>query len=167
MPIRSPRPIYLLVAVLFCIQPLFALADDATERQAIESAAQQWVRAFNQRDAAALGTLATEDVVVLGGGSSRVAGSKNARDVWLRSASIAGGKVKSVSKEIVVSGDAAWRVGVVTYHPTGGEQHTGESLEIWMRTRDGWRLHRQMSSLISDLLPRSAPSEPALDRPSN
>jgi hypothetical protein len=53
------------------------------------------------------------------------------------------------------------------YRRSGDESRASESLEIWKRTGDGWKLHRQMSSLITDLLPRPAPSEPVLDRPSN
>ena len=143
------------------------LADDAADRRAIELAAQQWTKAFNARDAAMLTALTTEDVVVLDGSFHRNEGRVNARDAWLRVAALTRASVKSVAKEVVISGDVAWRVGAVMYQHSGSEWHAGQSLEIWQRTRDGWKLHRQMSSLLIDLLPRPVPSEPVLDKPTN
>src|SRR5690606_33143954 len=87
MQIRSH--LLVMVALLFCVPPPLAVADDAADRQAIESAAQRWIKALNAQDAASLGALTTEDVMVLSGSSHRIAGSKNARDVWLRVAAVA------------------------------------------------------------------------------
>jgi ketosteroid isomerase-like protein len=146
---------------------MVALADDAADRRAIESAAQQWTKAFNARDATALVALVTEDVIVLDGGMSHIAGPARARDAWLRAAALSQGDIKFAEKEIVISGDVAWRVGAVAYKHSGGEWIKGQSLEIWKRTHDGWKLHRQMSSHIMDRTLRPAPSEPVLDRPTN
>jgi len=144
-----------------------AAADDSADRQAIESAAQQWVKAFNARDTASLAALATEDIVVLDGGVSPHEGAALASHVWVRTSALTRGGIKSSSKEIVVSGDAAWRVGALAYQRSGGEWHKGQSLEIWKRTRDGWKLHRQMSSHLMEQTLRPAPSEPVLDAPTH
>jgi ketosteroid isomerase-like protein len=146
---------------------MVAVADSAADRHAIESAAQQWTKSFNARDATALSAIVTDDVLVLGGGMPEVAGPARARDAWLRAAALTQGDIKSTEKEIVISGDVAWRVGVVAYKHSGGEWIKGQSLEIWKRTRDGWKLHRQMTSHIMDRTLRPAPSEPVLDRPTN
>ena len=169
MQLRSLPHIHLvlLFTLLLILSPSIVLGDDAADRQAIESAAQRWTQAFNERDAAALAALSTEDVLVLDRVSWATAGPAHARDVWLRAASLAGTNTKSVTKEVVVSDDVAWRVATVRYRSSSSEWHTGPSLEIWKRTREGWKLHRQMSALISDLLPRPVPSEPVLDKPAN
>ncbi|HEY0681332.1 MAG TPA: nuclear transport factor 2 family protein [Steroidobacter sp.] len=139
------------------------LADDAADRQAIESAAQQWTHAFNSRDAAALAAVSTDDVLVLDTGS----GPSQATQAWLRASALTQGGIKTASKEIVVSGDTAWRVATVAYKRSGAELHKGQSLEIWKRTPAGWRLHRQMSSNILEQTLRPSPSEPVLDKPTN
>jgi ketosteroid isomerase-like protein len=140
-----------------------ALADDAADRQAIESAAQQWTQAFNSPDAAALAALSTSDVLVLDDGN----GPSQATQAWLRASALTQGGIKTSSKEIVVSGNTAWRVATVTYKRSGSEWHQGQSLEIWKRTPSGWKLHRQMSSNILEQTLRPSPSEPVLDKPTN
>lgn len=157
----------LMVSVLLGMSSVVAIADDSADRRAIESAAQQWTKAFTERDATALAALVTEDVLVLDGSTSPIDGRARACDAWLRAAAMSQGGIKSGEREIVISGDAAWRVGTVAYKSSGGEWLKGQSLEIWKRTHDGWKLHRQMSSHIMDRTLRPAPSEPVLDRPTN
>ncbi|MDY6949114.1 MAG: nuclear transport factor 2 family protein [Pseudomonadota bacterium] len=152
---------------LLGLSSMAALAEDASDRLAIESTAQRWTKAFNDRDAAALAALVTEDVIVLDGGKSPIAGPARAADAWLRAAALSQGGIESTDKEIVISGDVAWRVGVVAYSHSGGASIQGQSLEIWKRTRNGWKLHRQMSSQLMERTLRPAPSEPVLGRPTN
>lgn len=149
----------------FGAAPMSVLADEAADRQAIEAAAQQWTQAFNSRDAAALASLSTTDVLVLEGGAEHIAGPSQATRAWLRASALTQGGIKSGGKEIIVSGGTAWRVATVTYKRSGGESHKGQSLEIWKRTPAGWKLHRQMSSNILEQTLRPALSEPMLDRP--
>jgi ketosteroid isomerase-like protein len=156
-----------MVTFMLGLSSMAALADAASDRLAIESSAQQWTRAFNARDASALAALVTDDVIVLDGGVSPIAGPSRVSDAWLRAEALSQGGIKSTQKEIVISGDVAWRVGIVAYSHSGGALVQGQSLEIWKRTRDGWKLHRQMSSHLMDRTLRPAPSEPVLDRPTN
>jgi len=135
-----------------------ALATESADRAAIEAAAQAWVKAFNARDEKALLAVATEDLIVLDGNSPPMTGGR-AREAWKKALGAARGQVTSVSKEIVISDDVAWRIGAL------GQ---GQAMEIWKRVGGEWKLHRQMSSNVlthSNLLP--TPSEPVLDRPAN
>lgn len=142
-----------------------ALADEASDRQAIESRAQQWVQAFRAQSASELASLATADVIVLDGISRPLQGTTAASQAWLRAAAITGHGFASTTKEIVVANDVAWRVGLLSYSSAGGQKHPGQMLEIWKRTNDGWKLHRQMSSNVMEATLRPVPSEPMLDRP--
>jgi len=142
-----------------------AIADEAADRQALESRAQRWVDAFHAQDAPGLASLATTDVTVLDGTGSLVQGTSAACQAWLRAGAITGHTLVSKTKEIVVSSDIAWRIGLLSYRRSGAEQYQGQTLEIWKRTGDGWKLHRQMSSNLIEASLRPAPSEPILDRP--
>ncbi len=144
-----------------------AIADEAADRQAIESRAQQWVAAFDAQNATVLVSLATADVTVLDGTDRLLQGANAASQAWLRAAAITGDTLVSTTKEIVVSHDVAWRAGLLSYQRSGAQKHSGQTLEIWKRTSEGWKLHRQMSSNIIDASLRPAPSEPMLDRPAH
>jgi ketosteroid isomerase-like protein len=143
------------------------IADEAADQRTIESNAQQWVGAFHAESATALASLTTTDVLVLNGDGHPVQGALGASQTWIRVAALTGGTLVSTTKEIIVSGDAAWRVALLSYQKSGGEQHQGQALEIWKRTNGGWKLHRQMSSNIIEAALRSVPSEPVLDRPTH
>jgi ketosteroid isomerase-like protein len=132
-----------------------ALANEATDRAAIEAAAQAWTKAFNARDERALLALATDDLMVLDASTPPVIGAR-AHEAWKMAVL---GPVKSTSKEIVIDGNVAWRVAVFD---------KSQALEIWKRVGGEWKLHRQMSSNLltrSNLLP--PPLEPMRDQPMN
>jgi ketosteroid isomerase-like protein len=162
MPIRN-----LTLTLLLFMVCSAALADDAADRQAIESSAQQWVKAFHAQSATALASLATADVLVLNGAGRPVQGTIAACQAWIRAAAMTRDTLVSTTKEIVISGDTAWRIGLLAYQQSGGEPHHGQVLEIWKRTDAGWKLHRQMSSNILEATLRPTPSEPMLDRPTH
>jgi ketosteroid isomerase-like protein len=135
-----------------------ALATESSDRVAIEAAAQAWAKAFNARDPNALLAVATEDLIVLDANGPPMSGAR-AREAWKKALGASPGKIVSVSKEIVVAGDVAWRIAAL------GQ---GQALEIWKRVGGEWKIHRQMSSNVlarSNLLP--VPTEPVLDRPTN
>jgi ketosteroid isomerase-like protein len=144
-----------------------AFADEAADRVALEAAAQAWTKAFNARDAAALVALVTPDAVVLDPGVAPVSGRQAVRETLERSLGAARGQVTTATKEIVIAGDVAWRIGALTHKLPGG-LNRGQSLEIWKRVNGEWKIHRQMSSGIliePKRLPRPLPSEPMLDTP--
>lgn len=139
------------------IAPL-AVASESTDRAAIEAAAQAWVKAFNARDTNALLAVATEDLVLIDANGPPVSGAR-ARESWKRAMGTSQGRLTSVTKEIVIAGDVAWRIAALK---------RGQALEIWQRVDGTWKIHRQMSSNLlthSNVLP--PPSEPVLDRPTN
>lgn len=139
------------------VAPL-ALASEATDRAAIEAAAQGWVRAFNAGDANALLAVATDDLVLLDASGPPMSGVR-AREAWKKAMGASRGQLTSVTKEIVIAGDVAWRIAALK---------EGQALEIWQRVGGEWKIHRQMSSNLlthSNVLP--PPSEPVLDRPTN
>jgi ketosteroid isomerase-like protein len=141
-----------------------ALGADSADRAAIEVAAQAWAKAFNARDAKALLAMATEDLVVLDPNRPPVSGAA-AREAWKNALGAAQGQLTSASKEIVISGDVAWRIAGLTFRQPARQ---GQALEIWKRVGGEWKIHRQMSSSVltqPNLLP--TPSEPVLDRPAN
>jgi ketosteroid isomerase-like protein len=143
-----------IVAFAAIVTAPLAFANESSDRAAIEAAAQAWVKALNARDTNALIALATEDLVVIDANNPPMTGAR-AREAWTK----AHRQLTSISKEIVISGDVAWRIAVLG---------KGQALEIWKRVGGQWKIHRQMSFNVltpSNLL--SPPSEPALDRPTN
>ena len=143
------------------------IADEVADRRAIESSAQRWVSAFRAQSVTELAAVTTTDVLVLNDDARPVQGTLGASQAWTRAAAMTRETFVSTTKEIVVSGDVAWRVALLSYQQSGSEKHRGQALEIWKRSNGGWKLHRQMSSNIIEATLRSTPSEPVLDRPSN
>jgi len=157
----------LTLLLLLGISPT-VIADEATDRAALETATQTWIKAFNARDADALVALTTDDVVLLDPNVPPVSGRQAARAAWQHAMTRASSQVTIATKELVVAGDVAWRIGALTQHARNGDLPShGQSLEIWKRVNGQWKLHRQMSSNIlarSKLPPRPLPSEPVLDK---
>jgi ketosteroid isomerase-like protein len=153
--------------LLLCISPL-TFADETADRVALEAAAQAWSKAFNARDTDALAALATQDIVLMDSNATRVSGREAARGA-LRQAFATAGQITTTTKEAVIVGDVAWRIGALARTPSSGDEESrGQSLEIWKRVNGQWRLHRQMSSNLlaqSQLLPRPPLAEPVLDKP--
>lgn len=157
MSVGGARLLAIAALAAIALAPL-SFAAESSDRAAIETAAQAWVKAFNARDTNALLALATDDLVVLDANHSPMTGPR-AREAWKKAVGAAQRPLTSTSKEIVISGDVAWRIAAVG---------TGQVLEIWKRVGGQWKIHRQMSSNVLTqprVLP--APSEPVLDRPVN
>lgn len=167
IPIRLLAPA---LTLLLGVSPL-ALATEASDRAAIEAAAQAWIKAFNARDADAMVALTTEDVVLLDPNVPPISGRKAARAAWLRALGAAQGQVTTASKEIAIAGDVAWRIGAFAHKlPHDDSANRGQSLEVWQRMNGQWKMHRQMSSTLlaqPKLLTRPNPAEPILDTPRN
>jgi len=116
----------------------------------------------------ALVALATPDVVLMDTNvDAPVSGREAARQAWAQAVSAAQGQVTMATKEAVIVGDVAWRIGALTHTPPKSNRVTrGQSLEIWKRVNGEWRIHRQMASTILTVPRlRPLPSEPVLDTP--
>ena len=156
--------------LLLGISPL-AVAVEAADRAALEAATQAWIASFNARDVDAVVALMTEDVILMDPYIPPVRGRQAARKAWAAAIGAAKGRVTTATKELVIAGDIAWRIGTFVHEPrdSGVPAPAGQSLEIWKRVNGKWKLHRQMSStlLTAPRLVRPVPSEPVLDRPPN
>jgi ketosteroid isomerase-like protein len=112
--------------------------------------------------------LATPDVALIEPSSAvPVNGPQAVRAAWEQASGEIQGKVASVTRELSIAGDLAWRTAIVTNKlPNGEVAARGQSLEIWKRVNGEWRLHRQMSAdilTLPRLRPGPPPSRPALD----
>ena len=158
------------LSLLLGISPI-AMGDEAADRAALEAATQVWINAFNARDADAMVALTTEDVVLLDPAVPPISGREAAREAWRQALGAAKGQVTSATKEAMIAGDVAWRIGALAHKlPNGEVVSRGQSLEIWKRMNRQWKIHRQMSSTLlaqPKLLPRPLPPEPVLDTPGN
>jgi len=155
------------LSLLLGISPL-TLADEAADRGALEAAAQAWIKAFNARDVDALAALATDNVVLMDPNVAPVSGQKAAREAWGKALANAKYQLTTATKEAVIAGDVAWRIGALAHTLPNGVVNHGQSLEIWKRVNGEWKIHRQMSSTIlaqPKLLSRPLPSDPVLDTP--
>lgn len=158
-----------LLLVLSVAQPLLAdEAAEAADRVRLEATVRTWTKGFNKRDAEALVALTTDDVVLLDTNLAPVSGQA-AREALRQAVGVAKGELTNATKEVVISGEFAWRIGALSHKlPGGAGVNHGQSLEIWKRVHGGWRLHRQMSSSLlaaPKAIPRPPPSEPVLDAP--
>jgi ketosteroid isomerase-like protein len=148
-----------------------AFADEAADRAALETAAQAWTKAFNSRDADTLVALTTEDVVLLDPALPPVSGRNAARGALQKAFAAVQGQVRTATKEIVITGDVAWRIGALTRKlpPNSFAPAPGQSLEIWKRVNGQWKMHRQMSWSLLAQPPLTAPppSDPMPDPPVN
>jgi ketosteroid isomerase-like protein len=147
-----------------------AFAEDSADLRALEAASQAWIKAFNAHDIDALMKLTTPDVALIEPTAAvPVNGPQAVRAAWENASGGIEGHVASVTREVSVAGDLAWRTAVVTNKlPNGEVAARGQSLEIWKRVNGEWRLHRQMSANILTLprlRPGPPPSRPALDAP--
>jgi ketosteroid isomerase-like protein len=95
-----------------------------------------------------------------------VSGRKAARDVWQLALRNSKGQIGTVTKELQIAGDFAWRIAAFTHKTPHELMRNGQSLEIWRSIDGKWKLHRQMSSTIlaEPKLLQPRPSEPVLDR---
>lgn len=169
---HAPRLFLPVLYILLGVAPLVhvAHADDAADRAALEAAALAWTKAFNARDADAMMSLTTDDVVLMDPGMAPASGRKAAHATWARTLGAAQGQMASATKEIVIAGPFAWRIAALTRKLPDGDKQSTQSLEIWKRVGDQWKLHRQMSSnLLAEpsMAPRPMPSQPVLDKPSD
>ena len=82
-------------------------------------------------------------------GVDPVSGREAARGILRQAAMAAAGRLSTETKEIVIVGDLAWRIGSLDHQlANGGPTSRGPSLEIWKRVGGQWKIHRHMSSSV-------------------
>ncbi len=120
-------------------------------REAVDKGHEAWLRAMTTNDAAALGQLVTNDVVLMPPHQPAVSGRQGVvnwfTDVVKHARTVAVGVPE---REVVVAGDVAIERGSFTWTvvPTGAASNVedrGNFLAIWQRQADGsWKLMRNI-----------------------
>lgn len=143
-------------------------AAQSDDRAALDAATEAWVAAFNARDADAMVALTTEDVVLLPPNAEPIRGQEAVRTIWSRAVASAKAEATVTVDETIISGDYAYKTGAYVYTlPNGVVVERGKFLEIWKRTDEGWRIHRDMFSSnlpVRVPVPDPPPSQPRMDR---
>ena len=145
-----------------------AIAAQSDDRAALDAATDAWVAAFNARDADAMVALTTEDVLLLPPNAEPIRGQEAVRTIWSRAVASAKAEATVTVDETVIIGDYAYKTGSFVYTlPNGVVVERGKFLEIWKRTDEGWRIHRDMFSSnlpVRVPVPDPPPSQPRMDR---
>jgi len=129
--------VYATFAAIFLAVP--ALAQD---KATIQSLSDQFARAFNVGDAAAVAALYTEDAVILPPGGEAMKGRSAIQAFWKDAAEQLGdgklttGDVKSLGNE------AAREIGSFTFRTKGAQPQeiTGKYVVIWEKVGKDWKL---------------------------
>ena len=121
------------------------MADSGADVAALTSAAAGWEQAYNDKNADAVAAIYTEDAQLLPQGAPAVNGRAAIREHYANEIATAWAKISVVSDANGVAGDWAWRSG--TWSVETAPPVSGKYLEVWHRTAEGWRLHRDIFNL--------------------
>ena len=144
----NPTRLFLLLACALAFAgcaPKAQVADSGADVAAFESAAAGWEQAYNDKNADALAAIYTEDAQLLPQGAPAVKGRAAIREHYANEIATAWAKISVVSDANGVAGDWAWRSG--TWRCCVAPPLSGKYLEVWHRTAEGWRLHRDIANL--------------------
>jgi len=128
----------LLTATCLCL-PVSATAQD---KATIQSLNDQFAKAFNTGDAAAVAAHYTEDAVVLPPGAEMVMG-RNAILAFLKSAADQVGDIKLTAVDVKPLGNnAAQEIGTFSLRTKGAQsqQVTGKYVVVWEKVGGDWKL---------------------------
>ena len=125
--------------------PKAQVADSGADVAAVESAATGWEQAYNDKDADAVAAIYAQDAQLLPDGAPAVKGRAAIREHYANEIATAWAKISFVNDAPVVAGDWAWRTG--TWSAETAPPVSGKYLEVWHRTAEGWRLHRDIWNL--------------------
>lgn len=169
MHITLRRAVACVLAVLLGLCSM-AHADPAQDQAALTKASHAWLAAFNAHDIDGLLALMTADAVLLDPAVPPASGREAVRRALQQALAGSRGKATLATKELVIAGDVAWRIGTLTHGLDGETLGRSQLLEIWKRSAGAWKLHRQMSSNVltqPHLVPGPRPADPALDQPAH
>jgi uncharacterized protein (TIGR02246 family) len=134
--------------------------DPKADEAAVATAAANWEKSYNEKNADAVAALYTEDGQLLPPGPAVVNGRAAIRDFWAADIA-AGGMTFAITADTTgVGGDWAYRSGSWrALGADGSTAATGKYAEIWRRTKDGsWQLHRDIWN-VDEAAPAAAPAE--------
>ncbi|KLK92596.1 ketosteroid isomerase [Microvirga vignae] len=132
------RACVLLAATCLCL-PVSAMAQD---RATIQSLNDQFARAFNTGDIAAVAAHYTEDAVVLPPGAEMVTG-RNAILTFWKAASEQIGDIKLTAVDVKPLGNSAAReIGTFSLRIKGSQPQevTGKYMVVWEKVGADWKL---------------------------
>ena len=145
-------------AALAACAPKGAQHDTAADETAVTTAASNWEKAYNEKNADAVAALYTENAQLLPPGPPVVNGRAAIRDFWANDIATGGSTFAITTDSSGIAGDWAWRSGPWTATAADGSPAgTGKFLEVWQRTSEGWKLHRDIWNVDES----AAAAEPA------
>jgi uncharacterized protein (TIGR02246 family) len=132
------RACVLLAATCLCL-PVSAMAQD---KEAIQNLNDQFAKAFNAGDIAAVAAHYTEDAVVLPPGAEMVMG-RNAILTFWKAASEQIGDIKLTAMDVKPLGsDAAREIGAFSLRTKGSQSQeiTGKYVVVWEKVGADWKI---------------------------
>ena len=126
-----------------------ACAPSRTENPHAPPSEEEFMTAFNDRDAASLANLYTEDAMLLPPGAVRLDGRQAIERFWQGAIDAGVSSLVLETVEMEVAGDTSYEVGILSMDVPGenGELNTvsGKYIVIWKYGEDNeWRLHRDI-----------------------
>jgi len=138
-------------AIVRALPLLFALAltackpqgapDTAADLAALKAAGENWVTQYNDKNADGVAAIYSEQGKLLPPGGPAVEGAAAIKEYWANDIATQWAKISILQEETTVSGDWAWREGAFSVEAAGV---TGKFAELWIRTPQGWKLHRDI-----------------------
>ena len=154
---RFLLPIALLLALAAC-KPQHA-TDTSADKAAMQSAADGWEPAYNNKDAAAVAALYADDAQLLPPGSNAVNGMSAIKEYWSNDVATNWAKLTLKAESSDLAGDWAWRSG--TWSAETSPPLSGKWVEVWHRTAGGWKIYRDIWNMDSaSPPPPEAPAAP-------
>lgn len=130
----------------FAVDQRFTESRDNLVRVRIEQANERFEQAFGRQDAAAMAALYTASGQLLPVGSGVIEGTQAIERFWqgVFDAGLTRAELETVEVFAGADGDTATEVG--RYRLAEGEQEAdaGKYVVVWLRTPEGWRLHRDI-----------------------
>jgi len=123
--------------------------DAAAETAALNTAAEGWEKAYNDKNADALAALYAEDAQLLPPGATEVSGQDAIRAYFVEDIEKHWARIDIKSDSGGVGGDWGWRSG--SWSAETMPMVTGKYVEVWHRTAGGWRLHKDIWNMDAEL----------------
>ena len=141
---RLPLAGLLLVSLLAGCQSA-PKQDPTALRSALDTTNRQFMEAFSNKDAAALGLLYTEDAIALPPGAVQVEGRAAVEAMWKSMLSLPLSAFELKTAEIGGGIETAWERGQYRLLQNDGSvADAGKYVVVWKQTAAGWRIHRDI-----------------------
>ena len=155
---RPSRAFPTLLAVALCAcSPAQREHDPSDDATALVTAAAYWESYYNDKNANAVAALYTEDAQLAPPGAALISGRAAIREYFAREMA-ASPPITVTADASGIGGEWAWRSGV--WSVASEPPVTGKYVEVWRRTAEGWRLHRDVwnPDAVVETAPAAAPA---------